>query len=476
MALVAVSVPFFAVTALLGPSGAEPDLLGAGWTRHLTAHPADWVVTALLWTAMVSATGGVALGWWALRRGWAPELRLVRRWSFLGAAVMALLPPLGSSDVLSYGAYGRMVVLGLNPYTTTVTDLVVAGDPVGVGYQGAWSDVSSVYGPAALGIQGAVSWLSGTSMQTFAALMQLLALVAFVATALLLDRAAGDHVARARVAVLWTANPVLWYLVVNSAHIDGLAVALGVAGLLVVNRSPAMAGVLAGLAVGVKISYVLYAVALVWAVRHARRSLLRLALAGAATGAVLFVPFLPEIFGPLRTASEYVAQQSLWAIVHAPLERVWSPHTVARGLGVAVWVLTAFLVWRLAKILPQRSAHPTPRDEAVRAAAMLSVGWLLSATYALPWYDVIAWAPLVLIPASGVDLVVLVRMASVAIGYLPGLVIRPPGAVGAVTAALRGQVAPTIGLALVVCVLFFGDRLRLRPPAERRPQASSLSQ
>jgi alpha-1,6-mannosyltransferase len=152
--LVATSLVLFVATALLGPSAAQPTIPGTGPSRQFGVDPADWIVTVLMWGALLSGAIAVAAGWWALGRGWAPDPRRLRRWGFAGAAVMALLPPLGSTDIMSYGAYGRMVVLGLNPYTTTVNDLAVMGDPIGVTYQGDWPDVASVYGPVALGVQG----------------------------------------------------------------------------------------------------------------------------------------------------------------------------------------------------------------------------------------------------------------------------------------------------------------------------------
>jgi len=243
-----------------------------------------------------------------------------------------------------------------------------------------------------------------------------------------------------------------------------------------VRRSPVAAGVLVALAVGTKISYVLYAVALLWALRRVRGPLARLVLAGAITGLLLFGPFLPELIEPLRTASEYVAGQSVWSLARVPMRALMSDQMVSALLSVAVWVLMGAVVWRLAKVLPRRSGTSPSRDDAVRTAALLSIAWLLSAAYALPWYDVIAWAPLVLLPASGVDGVLLLRTVSVAIGYIPGIVVRPAGALGAITAALRGQIAPLVGLVLLVTVLFFGDRLRLPPPAEPRPRTSSRSQ
>ncbi|MFZ0323129.1 MAG: polyprenol phosphomannose-dependent alpha 1,6 mannosyltransferase MptB, partial [Actinomycetes bacterium] len=254
-----VAVTLFAGVALLGPSAASPVLIGSGPTRSLSVEPSAWVVSVGMWGALLLSACSVAAGWWALRRDWQPDPRRTVAWGLGGAAVMALVPPLGSSDVLSYAVYGRMVATGLNPYTTTAADLVAARDPVGLAYAGAWGDVSSVYGPVASAWQGAISALTGTSVVWFVVVLQLGGLALFAATGLLLlKRGALDLAGRRRVAWLWFANPLLWYLLVNSAHLDGLAVLLGTAGLVVAARSPVASGVLAALAVCTKVSYVLY--------------------------------------------------------------------------------------------------------------------------------------------------------------------------------------------------------------------------
>jgi hypothetical protein len=366
-----------------------------------------------------------------------------------------------------------MAVLGLNPYTTTVNDLVATGDPVGVAYDGAWPDTPAVYGPVAVGLQGAMSWLSGSSMRWFVLLMQLAALAAFAVTAWLLLRVATPGGGRERVAWLWAANPLVMYLVVNGAHIDGLAVALGVAALVVVQRSPVAAGVLVALSVCTKISFVLYAVALVWAVRQARPVLARLVAAGAVTGAVLLVPFLPEMVAPLRSASQYVARESVWYLVDAPLRQVLPESQVHALLSLAAWGLMAVVVWRLSIALPRRKTAADHRDIAIRTAALLGTGWVLTSTYALPWYDVVAWAPLLLLPASGVDLLLVARTALVAVAYTPGVVSQPTGALGSVTSTLRGVVAPVGSLGLLVLSVAYPDRLRLQPPAAPQRPASS---
>ena len=60
---------------------------------------------------------GLAMMLWANSRGWSPSPRKVF-WTAAGAvAVLVNITPVGSGDVASYAAYGRIAALGYNPYT-----------------------------------------------------------------------------------------------------------------------------------------------------------------------------------------------------------------------------------------------------------------------------------------------------------------------------------------------------------------------
>ena len=468
----ALSVALFVINALLGPSAAEPVLPGAGPGRNFGASPSDLTASLLLWGAIAAGGFSLFLGWLALRRGWTISPTRLRAGGFGAAAVMAAVPPLGSSDLLSYAVYGRMSALGLNPYTHTVQDLLAQNDPVGQGYTGAWDQVSSVYGPVGTASQLLASWLSGESIRMFVIWTQLLELGCFIGIALMLDASVrSDVVARRRVALLFTCNPLLLYMVVNSGHIDGLAVLFGVAALLVVQRSPMAAGALVALSVGTKVSFVLYGVALLWGLRHSRRELARFALAAALTLGVLFAPFLPELLSPLREASQYVARHSPWHLIVSPARHVVAEATVHSIVSVLTWVLIGLVVWRLSRVLPRRIDRADASTEAVWAAALLGVAWLLASTYALAWYDVLALAPLLLLPASRVDVVLIVRTSVVAFVYVPGLAFSATGGFEFMTTNLSGTVAPVVGLVLLLVVLF-PEKSRLLPRTEPPASAS----
>ena len=147
--------------------------------------------------------------------------------------MLTLVPPFGSSDQLSYAAYGRMLVTGHNPYTTTPAQLAALGDPVARAVQD-WFTTPSVYGPLATGVQGLASLTGGTSVRLTVFVLGLANLTAFAITALLLHHMTrGDPVRQLRAALLWAANPLLLQVLIGGAHVDAQAVVFGVAAVAV---------------------------------------------------------------------------------------------------------------------------------------------------------------------------------------------------------------------------------------------------
>ncbi|HEX6858289.1 MAG TPA: polyprenol phosphomannose-dependent alpha 1,6 mannosyltransferase MptB [Streptosporangiaceae bacterium] len=230
----AASAASFALTfavAVAGPSLLEPALPGPGgqppWS--FAGHPSPYLMVALTAAAVACGTAGLALTIRASRRGWAvsPLAVLV---AGLGAAVLlALVPPFGSADHLSYAAYGRMVTTGHNPYTTTPAALARLGDPVARAVQD-WRHSPSVYGSLATGLQALASWIGGTSARLTVFVQSLLNVAAFGGTALLLYRVTrGNRARQLRAALLWAANPLLLQVLIAGAHVDSQAVVFVIA-------------------------------------------------------------------------------------------------------------------------------------------------------------------------------------------------------------------------------------------------------
>jgi hypothetical protein len=452
LALVAASVALVWLTAVLGESAATRGLPGAGALPPydlqsaglLDGPPSPWLVVALLVAATVAGAAALLTGLRALARGWTPDPRRLLAAGLLAAALL-LVPPSTSDDLYSYTAYGRMAALGHDPYSTTPNDL--PGDPVVDQAGDPWRNVPSVYGPVATAEQALAARVAGDSVRTAAALLALGSAVAFAATGLLLHRAAGTDEGRRRAALLWTLNPLLLLHLVAGAHVDALLVALAVAAVLALRRTPLLAGVLGGLAVCVKLSGGLAGLALAW---ESRRSPRRLALVAA--GAILVTPPLYLLFGgwsalePVRRASRFVSFGSPWRALSVPLDH-FAGATASRRV---VSVLSLLVVCALVRLL----ARALPGDGTPRTAAVLTLAWLAGATYVLPWYDAWAWPFLALLPASRWDRWLAARTAVLTVAYLPGRIVPGmPPLLADLLSGFRMYITPVaLGLLLVVLV------------------------
>jgi hypothetical protein len=224
----------FAV-AIAGPSVMEPVLPGRPgqppWA--FGAHLSPYLAVALTAAGLATGALGLVLVLRAIRGGWSVPARAVLVAGLLAAAALTLVPPFGSSDQLSYAAYGRMLVTGHNPYTTTPAQLAALGDPVARAVQD-WFTTPSVYGPLATGIEGLASLIGGTSARLTVFVLGLANLSAFAVTALLLHRMTrADPGRQLRAALLWACNPLLLQLVIAGAHVDVQAVVFCVAAVAV---------------------------------------------------------------------------------------------------------------------------------------------------------------------------------------------------------------------------------------------------
>ena len=103
--------------------------------------------------------------------------------------------------------------------------------------------------------------------------------VTFGAVVLLLDRLLrADPAMRLRGHLLWSANPLMLWEIVASGHIDGVAIAFGLAGIVVLRvarpgADPGLgrafvSGLLVGVAIAVKSPFALFALGAGWALRR----------------------------------------------------------------------------------------------------------------------------------------------------------------------------------------------------------------
>ena len=340
-----------------------------------------------LWLAIASGAVGLGCAWAAMVAGCRPTLsnnghgagesfpqrflRSCRRWAHL-------------DDITNYAVYGRLATLGLNPYLGSADELSHMCTTRSVlGTQVCGTTHHRSYGPVAAFWEYTTSPLvAGSSMRMFAVFRpRCVALVLFLASAWLLDRVVRDNATqRLRVAVLWTANPLLIYLLVNSAHVDVLAVFFGVAAITALRRSVVGAGVLAALATGTKVSLVFYSGgACCWALRKRARDLRVFIFAVVLTAVILVAPFVPEIYHPLSVAANVTSShESPWHVTLAPLTSLLPTGVVHSLLTVGVWVLVALVAWRMSAVMPKPPVMATDvRLAGAWAATVLSLSWLL---------------------------------------------------------------------------------------------------
>jgi alpha-1,6-mannosyltransferase len=420
-----------------------------GFPWALAARVPLPVVSYGMWAAVIVGAGGVAAGLAALRRGAVPSPRVLLAAGLVAAAALTVAPPAGSTDALDYAAYGRIVALGHSPYVMTPYQLRQAGDPVGRAIPHEWRNHVAVYGPVASAEQWAAAELGGGSAARIVFWLKLWGALAFGAVALALDRMLrNDPARRARAHLLWTANPLLLWVLVAAGHVDVMAAAAGLLGLaLIRGREPGAepgmlqglaAGLLVGIAADIKISYVLFGVGLAWA---ARRSLSAW-MAAAAGAALVLIPsyawFGPPAVRALLSREDTASVDNFYQLFVGSHGNV-IPHQLLLA-GLLFGVVAVALLWRLPDGVP---ALP-----AIRPALAVSLAWLFFWPYQLPWYDAMVLCLLALYPASRLDWLVLLRLAAATFALMPGNAGFPPQhLLAGITAASLYWVTPACLLA-----------------------------
>ncbi len=423
---ISVAIVIMLAVNAAGPSRAVVNIpfpAGPPWTLDL--HVTVRLVVLALWTASIIGGAGVAVGLAAVARGAWPSPRWMAAAGLTVAAAFTVLPPAGSTDVLDYAAYGRMVVLGHNPYVMTPLDLHRLHDPIGFAAPHAWQHAVSAYGPLATVEQAAAAELGGTSAARIAFWLKLWTALAFGAVALALDRLLrGAPASRARAHLLWTMNPLLLWDVVAAGHVDGLAAAFGFFGLVITGRPHSgqrgdalralAAGAFVGAAAGMKAPYALFGLGVIWAMR---RSLLALTAVAAGAAAVL-VPYYRASGQAALTALSSRTSLTTSDNFYQLFSRLFLHGSVTLPgvlpIAAAASVVAAcLLLWRLPDGFP---AWP-----AVRPALAVSLAWLFFWPYQRPWYDAMALCMLALYPASWVNWPVLGRLTAGTFFAMPGM-------------------------------------------------------
>ena len=455
-----------AVTLTLGPrrSLLPPWYLPAGVVR-----PDEWVVSTLVWLAILVGAAGLFVAMRALADGWKPR---VRRLFALGTGlslVTITVPPLTSADVLMYAAYGRLQAIGRDPYEITPAEVFRGQfDPVLRWTERPWQDTPSVYGPITSWLQLLANKLGGENMHDIVFWLQVFAVVPFIlAGAGVVMLAHGDARRQARAALLTVANPVLIWAVVAGAHNEALSVMFAVAGLMMMRKSPFAAGVGIGLAGCAKVSIGIWGLAMLWAYRKEPKKALLLCLGTALPMGWAYILWQPTAFFQALRNGSYVSVGSWANPVFRFLDLFMTGFNAKVVVGVISYSGLFVIAWMLSRTVPWTAVpglargadlRQDPLTIAVRTSLVLSVAWLVTSMYTLSWYDLIAWMPLAVLAANKLDRIMLLRITPLSLAYVPGRAIDVGPALDFTANRVRDTVSPVVQFAVLAAVVLWWRR------------------
>jgi hypothetical protein len=428
--------------------------VGPPWqlSVHLPSHQLIWP----LWVAGVLATAGVVAGLIAARQGRPVPLRTLLVLAGLAIVALTLVPPIGTTDPLDYAVYGHIVMIGHDPYTMTPYRFFLATHTAGIPQD--WQHTVSVYGPLATGEQYLAARLGGSSLARTAFWLKLVNALVFAAVAYALDRLyRGDRAARVRAHMLWTADPLVIWSAVAGGHLDVLSAALGMAGLLILDRRglqrPMFAALAAGLFIGaaadIKADYALFGLAVVWALWRRPRE-----LALSALGAIVVLVPSYALAGKFAVKALSVRAQTgqgwgFWKFIF------WHLHLPLHYAVPTAAVLLVPVAWFALRRLPEGFGN----RPAIRAALAISLAWLLVWPHQYAWYSIMAICVLVLYPASRVDWLALAWLSALTIADMPGLGLGQNKLLGNLLANVEGtivtKIEPVVMLAALVALVIW---------------------
>lgn len=312
--------------------------------------------------------------------------------------VFLLAPPLLSTDVFGYLAYGRLWgVHGLNPYTHAVDEIPT--DVINNYLSRAWPEsLSTPYGPLFILLASALAKLPIAAGLWF---LKVLSTASALACTLLVWRCAKRQGRPAVPAVLFVGLNPLWLAwAVAGAHNDTLMMLLVVAGVtLAISQHERLAGGALALAIAVKATAGLV-LAFLWVGSDRRGRVLVGALSAGAAIAVISLAALgtdvlhypatlaeqgshvsrqnvPQHmalllgFDGIPAGLKVLAAASFFAVIAALLFRVWrgADWIVAAGWGTVAFLLTTTSLhpWYIVALLPLAAIADSAR---LRVAAL----------------------------------------------------------------------------------------------------------
>jgi hypothetical protein len=403
VAMISVSVALMILVGGLGPSAAVAEVpRSAPWPPwFVTAHPPLELVSKLMWLLILLGMAGIVSGMLAVRRGWRPRSRYLIAGASLAVLCLTVLPAMGSADMLDYAVFGRVAALGHSPYVMTPGQLMDSGDPVGAVAVPGYRDEPARYGPVAIGTEEAASRLAGASAARTIFWLKVWNAIAYLVLVVALNRLfRTDPAGRARAHLLWSVNPLMLWAVMAGGHNDGLAVGVGAMGVFILSRvnprRAGLAGILVGLAVGIKAPFVFFGVGLAWAARRSPRALAAVALGAAVVLAPAYlIAGRSAISATVGVATMAPVGYTPWYAVARLLYLIHVSLSI-NLLGLAGFVFLApFLLWRLPQAPPEFAA--------VRVALAVTLAWLIAAPQQRPWYLAMIFPLLAVIQATRLD-------------------------------------------------------------------------
>jgi hypothetical protein len=174
-------------------------------------------------------------------------------------------------------------------------------------------------------------------------------------------------------------------------------------------------GLLLGAATAVKAPFVLFGAGLAWVARRSPRTL---AAAGAGGAAVLAAAYLAAGRGAVTDTVNRgygAAGDNLWQVFYRLLGFA-PPFRHLTLLAALAFVALGVLVIRR----PPPGALDLPVIWPVLAVIL---AWTFTSPLQRPWFDVLIYVPLVFLPPSRLDWVVLGRSVAGGIAYIPGVIV-----------------------------------------------------
>ena len=422
---------------------------------------------------VLAGSAGLLAVWWRLSDAPVPAGWLVVT-GIVWTLPLLLAPPLASRDVYSYACQGWLYDAGLSPYRVSPLD---GQCPWTDAVAPTWLDSTAPYGPAGIAV-AAVAALPGRHPMVFVTVLRVL-----IVAAILLAGAAGARLAQrcgvppARAVLVGLVTPLVAVHGVSGAHLDAVVLALVVGGLwtATLRRGPAFlgaasAGLLIGLAIGIKVSAVValpFVVILAVRQRVLVPALLAVGCAGLTLAAVTaalgldfgWVTALSGTAGLTQWTSPptAVGMCAGYVLRLAGLPELFDPAVLLARLAGLVVLAAAILA------LTVRAWHRRATIRAVLACC----GWAMAASVVLapvfyPWY---ALVPLAVLALSAPDRRTARRMMVATTALM--LLVFPNGLGVATLTKAPGAVAVTTVIVALLATYLGIPGLRRRP--RRRP-------